>query len=389
MDSANEGTVVITFERDSLNQLLINPRLPEDEKAVLQELKQGFEKQFGQWNFFLVPSSGSSKSPGQSVKLMALSVESVLNSARRVNFYLNAKKENTWGLCLPRFHVAGLGVLARAYLTGAAIKDFSFSTQDFAKNLADNDISFLSLVPAQIYDLVIAGIRAPACVKKVFVGGGVLNEDLRRRIKDLGWPVTETYGMTETCSMVALREFKDTYFALMPGVSAKVVDEVLTLKCDSLLTAIVQKTGDDIAITDIVRNGWLHTEDLATIHEKENGSYLELHGRKADYVKILGEGVSLSELRAKLQSIGQQQGLDPRQFELVAVEHERAGCQLVLVVEESMAQQQQILINLFNQACRPYEKISKALVLRQIPRSDLGKLKISELKHIIKEHEQA
>lgn len=380
---------MITFERHSLNQLLINPRLSGDEKGVLQELKLEFEKQFGEKNFFLVPSSGSSKSAGQSVKLMALSIESVLNSARRVNFYLNAKKENRWGLCLPRFHVAGLGVLARAYLAGAEVSEFNFNTHDFAKNLIASDISFLSLVPAQVYDLVNAGVKAPAQIKKVFVGGGFLNQRLRLQIKELGWPVTETYGMTETSSMVALRENQDSYFALLPGVSAKIADEVLLLKCDSLVTAVVQKTDGDIIMTDIVRDGWLPTEDVATLHEKENGTYLELHGRKSDYVKILGEGVSLSELRAKLQNIAQQEGLDPRHYELVAVEHARAGYQLVLVIEESVSAQQQNLINLFNQSCRPYEKISEALVLRQIPRSDLGKLKISELKHIIKEHEKA
>jgi len=378
---------VISFEAGLRNQLLINPRLSDEEKADLLDLQNAFESQFGKKNFFLVPSSGSSKAADQSVKLIALSVESVLNSAKRVNFYLNATKDNKWGLFLPDFHVAGLGVLARAFLAKAEVKSFAFSVNGFSQNLLSNEVSFLSLVPAQIFDLVSAGVKAPSCVKKVFVGGGFLNPLLRRQISELGWPVTETYGMTETASMVALREARDQYFKVMPGVSAMTENEMLKLKCDSLLTATVQKTANQISVVAFEKNGWLQTEDLAVVHEKESGSFVELLGRKSDYIKILGEGVSVSELRQKLQALGQQLGIDPRSYELIAVEHERAGYQLTLIVEEEAKDRKQELMYQFNAHCRPYERINKSLVLRQIPRTDLGKLKTAELKRIIESSE--
>ncbi|MCC2677584.1 MAG: menE, O-succinylbenzoate-CoA ligase [Pseudobdellovibrio sp.] len=378
---------MISFQPGAANQLLINPRLSPDEKSVLGELKNAFEINFGKENYFLVPSSGSSKAVNQSVKLMALSIESVLNSAKRVNFYLNATAENDWGLFLPEFHVAGLGVMARAHLAGAKVKPFVFSAKDFSSIIAEHHISFTSLVPAQIFDLAVAGAKAPACIKKVFVGGGFLNSDLRRQVAGLGWPVTETYGMTETASMVALREPRDEHFKIMPGVSAGIENELLKIKCNSLLTAVVQKTAGQISVTAMDSNGWLQTEDLAVLHEKENGAYIELLGRKTDYIKILGEGVSLSELRQKLQALGQQLAIDPRAYELTATEHERAGYQLTLVTEESVQDRSQELIDAYNALCRPYERITRSFVLRQIPRTDLGKLKTAELKRIIESSE--
>ncbi len=379
---------MIEFKSGLCNQLLINPRLPDEEKKILAGLKNAFEKEFGDRDYFLVPSSGSSKSAEQSVKLIALHLESVLNSARRANFYLNAKQDNNWGLFLPEFHVAGLGILARAYLARAEVKKFTFSVEDFAANISMHQVSFLSLVPAQIFDLVSAGIRAPASVKKVFVGGGFLNPLLKTQIAQLDWPVTETYGMTETGSMVAVREGTKPYFELMPGVSAKVEEDLLSLRCDSLLSATVQKSGDEVSVVKFDRGGWLKTDDVAVIHETESTTYLELLGRKSDYIKILGEGVSLSELRSKLQIAGTGLGIDSRSYEIVAGEHPRSGYQLVLVVEDRIPEiLRQDLVNLFNKSSRPFERISKVLVLRQIPRSELGKLKTAELKSIIKDAE--
>lgn len=377
---------MIRFEPGFPNQLLINPRFSENEKAGVLSLKKEFEKKFGPDNYFLVPSSGSSKAAGQSVKLVALHRESVLNSARRVNFYLNAKKENSWGLFLPEFHVAGLGVLARAHLAGAEVETFMFDVGTIAKNLTESGISFLSLVPAQVFDLVQAGKRAPASVKKVFVGGGFLSSGLRQGISALGWPITETYGMTETGSMVAVRELHSQIFELMPGVSAKIQNELLSLHCDSLLSATVQKNGEEISLSEFARDSWFQTEDVAVLREYENGSFLEIKGRRSDYIKILGEGVSLSELRDLILDAGMQLNLHPRQLEVVAVENERAGYELVLAVEESVtADQRQTLMTNYNESSRPYERISRTVVLRQIPRTDLGKLKTEELKRIIKE----
>jgi O-succinylbenzoic acid--CoA ligase len=375
---------MISLNAGSKNQLLVNPRVSDDEKNVLSELQAAFEKSFGTENYFLVPSSGSSKTLNQSVKLIALPVESILNSARRVNSYLTATANDNWGLCLPEFHVAGLGVISRAYLSGSGVKKITFNADVFSESLKDQDIHFLSLVPAQVYDLAKISARAPATVKKVFVGGGFLSEGLRSRAVSLGWPVTETYGMTETSSMIALREAGEKNFRLMNGVTGSAKDGRLVIACDSLLRATIQKTDGRIALKTYEDR--YETEDEVIITENNSGVYLELKGRSTDYIKILGEGVSLAELRNILLDVSISENLNSGQVELLALDDERSGYRLVLVFEAGVAQSAQNKVQeQFNSLCRPYEKALQTFVLRQIPRTDLGKLKTAELKRIIKE----
>jgi O-succinylbenzoic acid--CoA ligase len=373
---------MIRFD-DRKNQLLVNPRLSEEEKSVFANLKNEFEKTFGAENYFLVPSSGSSKQAGQSVKLIALSYDSVLNSARRVNYYLNATEKDSWGLCLPEFHVAGLGVVSRAHLSGSEVRKIQFDIKNFSGSLFLTQVSFLSLVPAQIYDLVQAKVQGPVTLKKVFVGGGFLGSGLRLKAEELGWPVVETYGMTETASMIAVREQGQKKFRVMDGVKVAVNDGKLSISCDSLATATVQTTGQ---VIDVVPLGeWYRTEDEARIENTESGTFLEVQGRKSDYIKISGEGVSLAELRDLLQEIAVTEALGSGQVELIALEDERSGYRIAIVFEEAVSEEiRQNITEKYNFRCRPYEKVYRTIVLRQIPRTELGKLKLEELKHIIK-----
>ena len=127
-------------------------------------------------------------------------------------------------------------------------------------------------------------------------------------------------------------------------------------------------------------DGWYETRDAAEMKDARHFRFL---GRKDDYVKILGEGVSLSELRDVLAKSALQLGKNPAAFELVSLEDERSGYRLILAVEGGMAFND-VLIQ-YNKSCRPFEKIGDVFELAQIPRTELGKLKRDELNSIIEE----
>jgi O-succinylbenzoic acid--CoA ligase len=376
---------MINFNIKSRNQLLMNSRLPEQEKFILKELQYEFESEFGPENYILIPSSGSSQKAGQSVKLIALKITSVLNSANRVNNYLKATDADNWGLVLPEFHVAGLGILARAYLLQSRVFRLDVKSPDFVLQIEKNKISFLSMVPAQIYDLVANQVKGPPNLKKVFVGGGFLNSELKKKVIELGWPVAEAYGMTETSSMIAVRENSEEWFKLMDNVDVKVENELLNIHCDSLLTAAIQQTEKRPSIKFYENLAWFSTDDHAEIKASQQHVYLKILGRKSDYVKILGEGVSLLELRSLLAFMMTELSLKHEQVELVSIEDERAENRLVLVFEEVLSEaDRKKIVTLFNERCRPYEKVLSTFVLEKIPRTELGKLKTEELKSIIK-----
>lgn len=372
----------MNFSVYASNRLLLNPRISEDEKTVLIELKNEFERIVATTGHFLIASSGSSQQANASAKLIALPIEKILNSARRFNQYYKAGEDAHWGLVLPEYHVAGLSIWARAFLAGSEVFVQDWQTSNLFTWIVKNNIKFISMVPAQIFDLVKENIRAPNDVVKIFVGAGALAEELHERALALGWPIVETYGMTETASMVAVKEGE--FFKILPGVEIKTDCDILSIKCNSLLAASIQKIDNQIVISKVPENSWYQSQDRAKLINIEQSVHLKFLGRNSDYIKVLGEGVSLGELRNQFNKSVILGDLDMAKFELVALEDVRAGFKLFLAVEESVSGiLADKLIEVFNLSCRPYEKILKCVVVGRIPRTDMGKLKTEELKRIV------
>lgn len=364
------------------NQLLVNPKISQDEKDFFEQLQQHFEIEFGHEGFLFVPSSGSSKGEQESTKLIVLSRAAIANSAERFNHYFHASEKDSWGLVLPTFHVAGLSVLARANLAKARVFSADWQVQQMENWLEQNQIAFLSLVPTQVHDLVQKQIKANSFIKKVFVGGGVLNETLREKLIGLGWPLVETYGMTETCSMIAVKEGKIP-FKIMPGVEVFVEDDLLRVKCNSSAHSSIQKKNGKIEMTHF-EAGWIRTEDRVKLEKKNEDLYIQFLGRASDYVKILGEGVSLLELREKLDKVAIEFSISAQQKWLMALPDLRQENIMALVIEKSVsAELADRLVQRFNQVVRGYEKIHKIVTVDQIPLSDLGKVKANQLKDIV------
>jgi O-succinylbenzoic acid--CoA ligase len=371
------GSTLIHFNIKEKNQLLLNPKLSANEKNNLIELKLELEKVLGTCGYFIIASSGSSQMLNQSVKLIALSTQSILNSALRFNSFFKALPTDKWGLVLPVFHVAGLSTYARASLTGAQVCVTDWNVELIYEWLFVNQISHISLVPAQVFDLVNLKLTSPVSIKKIFVGAGSLNLEIKKSFKDLGWPVVETYGMTETCSMIAVKNEND-YFTVMPDVHISELDNKLKILCNSLLTAWVQKT-DNVMQTQVYLNDqWLLTEDRIELIDVNQFKYL---GRSQDYTKILGEGVSLTEIRSIFDSYVIELKLNVQNFVVTNVDDLRTTNKLILAVENSVDKPDaEKLVKMYNESCRPFEKILHCIYIRQIPRTSLGKLKNEELK---------
>jgi O-succinylbenzoic acid--CoA ligase len=124
-------------------------------------------------------------------KLVALARQAMEASARAVNAHLGASAQDVWINPLPLFHVGGLGILARAHLTGSRCELLhgAWDSQRFVDAVRRCDATLSALVPTQVHDLVQRGLPAPECLRGVVVGGGVLTEDLFARAAGLGWPL--------------------------------------------------------------------------------------------------------------------------------------------------------------------------------------------------------
>ncbi|MES2802826.1 MAG: AMP-binding protein [Bdellovibrionota bacterium] len=360
---------------DSDNFLLCNHRASLLEKRDLFKIKKQFSEKTASKDFILIPSSGSTQNSLESIKIIALSAQALKNSAKRVNQIFNVNESSVWGCVLPLFHVGGLGILMRSHAAGSRIC-YSTWEQFSPEWINENCITHLSLVPTQIFEIVQKKWQAPAFIQKVFVGGAELNLDLAKQAKALGWPVVQTFGMTETASMIAVKkDINSEYFETLPHVEIGSDNGRLKIKSDSNASYILKlnlQTGDLICekLSD-----WITTQDQAEISENK----FKFLQRESDFVKIKGEGVSLAELRQNLF----KQNNSPNQATICDLPDARDGVSLVLVV--TPGQNVNKILLQYNAQARPYEKIYNWIEVAEFPVTELGKIKYTLLKDIIKD----
>ena len=298
-------------------------------------------------------SSGTSGS----VKLVALSRGALEAGAARVNALLGAEPRDVWINALPCHHVAGLAIHVRATLAGSKVVYFpSWNPGDFVRQATRSAATLSSLVPTQLHDLVASGVRCPASLRAVIVGGGALHERLHARALDLGWPVLRSYGMTEACSQVATERSPgsalDGWLPLLDQWEAKTDRHgILELRGPSLLTGWMIFDRDGTARwEDPKREGWFRTGDRAELRGRE----VRVLGRVDDLVKIRGELVDVGSLERSLQ-----EHVRAGKIALHVQPDERNGAALHVVAENAAAvrEAEAALGGIFPPYARPSEVV--------------------------------
>lgn len=332
------------------SRVLLNPRMPGEERA-------GLEKAVPDWKrTIFVATSGTTGA----VKLVALTKDAILASAAAVNERLDAQKGDVWCRVLPQFHVGGLGIGARAFLTGSRVIDMDWDAEGFAHCGA----TLASLVPAQVYDLVRANLRAEASLRAVLVGGGAFDPELQERARALGWPVLATYGMSECASTVTVEN------ELLSHLKAREErDGRIAVRGASLFKAYVLADG---TVNDPKVGGWFVSDDFGEV----SGRTVRIRGRSSDFVKIGGESVDLNRLDSILSSVRLEGDPDAA---IVAVRDPRLGH----VIHVAAIGDASRMVEAFNKQVAPFERVRAAHLVSSIPRSSLGKLLRVELSKIV------
>lgn len=354
-------------------EILINPRYPGREKdTVFSSLSETVLK-----GHFWLASSGSS---GQT-KWTALSKSALLTSAASVNQHLQSDSKDIWVNPLPIFHVGGLSILARSYLTSAKVIDLSENKWDplqYYKKLKETKGTLTSLVPSLVFDLVKLGLPSPPSLRAVLVGGGFLSENLYKQGRALGWPLLPTYGMTECSSQIATASYpleNDPLLKILPHVKVKVhLSGNIQIKSESLFTVIANLTLKKIILEDSKEDGWFTTEDKGEI--KEN--YLKVLGRNFHFIKIGAESVDLVKLENILNALILTLK-STKDFVLIPFPDERLGAVIHLVTNCQDEIVLKSLCDQYSERVLPFEKIRRIHYLESIPKSPLHKVLYGEL----------
>ena len=345
----------------------LNPKMAEDERARLRAATR--EKNLASHVWLM--SSGTESSKLAATKMIALSKDAILAAAQAVTREFQITARDVYLHALPIFHIAGVSVWARAFVSGCKVVELGEEPWDvdkFVSLVESQRVSVGSLVPTQIFDLVRARKTAPRSLRHIFVGGGALSPAVGDEAVALGWPLTLTYGMTETCAMLAVGHSFEEGLRKLPHVLEWATDEKDRLRflSPALLTGylFVPRAGLS-EFVDPKQKGWYLSDDRGRVENHR----LFLAGREAELVKINGESVSITAMQAAWDHFSFTEKLEGPSY-IVALPHERRGFELVLVAEHAVTRD---AIQRFNQTQMAFQRLQKVFKFRQVPLSPLGK----------------
>lgn len=124
-------------------------------------------------------------------------------SARLTNEFFKLNDASLLYLCLSPDYIAGKMMMVRAIEAGARLIEEKPSNEPLGGYDGSEHVSLLAVVPSQLGYLINHPEKLDL-VDAVIIGGGKLSERIEYWLADKGVNAYKTYGMTETCSHVAL-----------------------------------------------------------------------------------------------------------------------------------------------------------------------------------------
>ena len=290
----------------------------------------------------VVYTSGSSGDP----KGVELTLSNLMWNAVSVGFRTGASQEDRWLLCMPLFHVGGYTIIFRSVLHGSGIVVHDrFDAGRVSRSLDDDAITMASFVPTMLSEVLEARGGKPLGprLRMVFLGGGPPPAQLLAVIRKRRLPVLLTYGMTETCSQVALSDPLES--SGRPVYRQAFPSEVAVVKPGTGRGLSFAGPGEagEVAVHGPTlfrgywrmpsatrarfRGKWFLTGDLGVLQEGPSGGIAML-GRKEETIVSGGEKVYPAEVESALRE-------HPAVMDavVVGVEDEKWGQMVVAVVE--------------------------------------------------------
>lgn len=226
---------------------------------------------------------------------------------------LGTHTDDCWLAVLPLFHVGGLAIVLRSVIYGVPLLVHERFDAQAVNEVIDRDgVTLVSLVANMLTRMLDARADKPfpSTLRAVLLGGGPAPLPLLERCAQLGVPVVQTYGMTETASQAAtlppvdaLRKLGSVGKPLMhldlriehegveapPGVAGQIV-----VRGPSVTSGYAERPD---ATAKSIRDGWLQTGDIGYV---DADGYLYVLDRRDDLIISGGENVYPAEVEAAL-----------------------------------------------------------------------------------------
>jgi fatty-acyl-CoA synthase len=193
--------------------------------------------------------------------------------------------------------------------------------------IAEERINLLCAAPTVLISLANAdrSLRGdlPRGVRVVTAGAPPAAATITTVEEDLGWTVTQVYGLTETAPFITVCEPQPDHHALAPADRARIKARQGVELITSGELRVVDEHGREVprdgqtlgeivargnvvmegyyrdpeATSAVIRDGWFHTGDAAVVHPD---GYAEIRDRIKDVIISGGENISSVEVEAAL-----------------------------------------------------------------------------------------
>ncbi len=335
-------------------------------------------------------SSGSTDTP----KAVPLSYENLSTAYRNGDERLNYSDTDNWLLSLPLFHISGFSIIIRGLLSGASIT-LCNNTLDFLESKRKSvreSITHISLVSTQLKNIINKTIPPPKNLKFTLLGGGPISAELAMSANDSGWNICKVYGSTETSAFVtallpdelSLKSFSSG--RPLNNVSIRIIGQNGTMLPPLSIGQVAIKSqsvfkgyyNGESVVTDNIKDGFFLTGDLGYLDKQ---GYLYIEGRTKRIIISGGENIDAEEIEKVIKEI---EGVT----DCVAfgIKSEHWGEELAAVISKypNIDLSEKIIKEFLRNKIAGYKIPKKILILDSLPRNELGKIMLGEIRQLIK-----
>lgn len=122
-------------------------------------------------------------------------VSSVLN--------MGIREDDRWLIALPLFHISGLSALFKSVIYGmTVVLHQKFDVDEVKGSIEQHRVTMISVVQTMLSRLLSRLEECPSSLRCLLLGGGPAPFAMLQESKEKGFPVFQSYGMTETCSQI-------------------------------------------------------------------------------------------------------------------------------------------------------------------------------------------
>jgi O-succinylbenzoic acid--CoA ligase len=219
-------------------------------------------------------------------------------SALGSNENIVLKPGDRWLLALPLFHVGGLSILFRCFISGATVV-VADSDQSIGDAVEEFGVSHLSLVPTQLERLLENPPSQTSArkIKSVLVGGGFTPRRLIEKGVQRGLRLHTTYGLTEMASQVTTTLPLDRGEKLYSSGRVLNFREIkiseggeISVRGKTLFKGYLSPSGLESPLDS---QGWYATGDVGRI---DADGYLHVIGRRDNMFISGGENIHPEEI---------------------------------------------------------------------------------------------